>query len=270
MFPSKFEYRRVASVDEAVSILSQEEDAKILAGGHSLIPLMKLRLASPELLVDITKIENMSYIREDDGEIAIGALTRHHALETSELLAREVPVLPAVAATVGDPAVRHCGTLGGTASHGDGASDLPAALLALDATFVAKGPKGERRIAAKDFFTGFLETALAPFEVLTEIRVPKGYRSYSFQKFNRRAQDWAIVGVVAVRNGTTNIGYVNMGVTPLRATAVEQQLASGASDDDAAAAAAAGLTPPSDINGSSEYRAHLAGVLVRRALSELG
>lgn len=270
MFPSNFEYRRVASVDEAISILSQAEEAKILAGGHSLIPLMKLRLASPEILVDITRIGGLSYIREDGGEIAIGALTRHRDLETSELLAREVPVLPAVASTVGDPAVRHRGTLGGTASHGDGASDLPAALLALDATFVARGPGGERRIAAKDFFTGFLETALSPAEVLTEIRVPKGYRSYGFQKFNRRAQDWAIVGVVAVRNGTTKVGYVNMGVTPLRATAVEQRLASGASGDEAAGAAAEGLTPPSDINGSSEYRAHLAEVLVRRSLAELG
>jgi carbon-monoxide dehydrogenase medium subunit len=180
-------------------------------------------------------------------------------------------VLRAVAAQVGDNQVRHRGTVGGSVAHGDPASDLPAALLALDATFVAQGPNGSRSIPATAFFEGFLETALAPDELLTEIQVPKsGANGFAYQKFNRRAQDWAIVGAVAARvNGGTHVALVNMGGTPLRATAVETALAQGASAADAAREAAVGTEPPSDLNASPEYRAHLAQVLVRRALEAI-
>jgi carbon-monoxide dehydrogenase medium subunit len=182
-----------------------------------------------------------------------------------------VPILAHVAGLVGDPQVRHRGTLGGTVAHGDPASDLPAVVLALGGTLVATGPNGTREIPATEFFTGFLETALAPDELLTEIRVPKSPGGWSYQKFNRRAQDWAIVGVAAVkRNGSTGIALVNMGPTLVRATAVEQALAGGASFTDAAAEAPAGLDPPADLNASPEYRRHLATVLVRRALEEAG
>jgi carbon-monoxide dehydrogenase medium subunit len=228
---------------------------------------MKLRLATPAVLVDVGRVAELSYIRDAGSHLAIGALTRHYDLETSELLGQECGVLRAVAAEVGDPQVRHRGTLGGAAAHGDPASDLPAALLALDATFVARGPDGERTIAARDFFRDFLETALAPDELLTEIRVPKvGPDGFGFQKFNRRAQDWAIVGAVAVRNGATRVALVNMGTTPLRADGVEEALAAGASVADAASRAADGTEPPSDLNADPEFRAHLARVLVRRAL----
>jgi carbon-monoxide dehydrogenase medium subunit len=178
-------------------------------------------------------------------------------------------MLPYIAHQVGDPQVRHRGTLGGSLAHGDPASDLPAAILALGGTLVAQGPGGRREIAAVDFFKGFLETALAPDEMLVEIRVPKAPGAgWSFQKYNRRAQDWAIVGVAAVVNGTTGIALVNMGSTPLRATAVEAAVGGGASVVEAALLAAEGADPPSDINASSEYRRHLATVLVRRALEE--
>jgi len=268
MIPVGFEYRRVASADEAVAALGEHgDDAKLLAGGMSLIPLMKLRLASPSVLVDVGPVRDLSYIRDAGDHIAIGALTRHHDLEHSDLLAQQCGVLRAVAAEVGDPQVRHRGTLGGSAAHGDPASDLPAALLALDAVLVAHGPSGERTIDARDFFVGFLETALAPDELLTEIRVPKtGATGFNYQKFNRRAQDWAIVGALAVRNGTTRVALVNMGSTPVRASAVEEALASGASIADAAERAAEGREAPTDLNATPEFREHLARVLVRRAL----
>ena len=272
MIPAKFDYVRAGSADEAISLVGQHGDeAKFLAGGHSLLPLMKLRLAAPSVLVDIGRITDLSYIRDGGDHIAIGALTRHRDLETSDLLKQQAPILSHVAGLVGDPQVRHRGTLGGTLAHGDPASDLPAVVLALGGTLVAKGPNGERTIAATEFFTGFLETALAPDELLTEIRVPKvAGAGWSYQKFNRRAQDWAIVGVAAVRNGTTGIALVNMGSTPVRAAAVEQALSGGASAADAAAAASEGLDPPADLNASVEYRRHLATVLVRRALEEAG
>jgi len=185
------------------------------------------------------------------------------------LLKDQVPLLAYTAHQVGDPQVRHRGTLGGTLAHGDPASDLPAAVLALGGTLVAQGPNGRREIAAIDFFRGFLETALGADELLVEIRVPKvAGAGWSFQKFNRRAQDWAIVGVAAVVNGTTGIALINMGSTPIRAVAVEEALRSGASASEAATAADQGTDPPSDINASSEYRRHLATVLVRRALEE--
>jgi carbon-monoxide dehydrogenase medium subunit len=216
-------------------------------------------------------VHDLSYVRDAGDHIAIGALTRHRDVETSDVLARECGVLRAVAAQVGDNQVRHRGTIGGSVAHGDPASDLPAALLALDATFVVQGKRGTREIAASEFFRGFLETALAPDELLREIRVPKtGADGFAFEKFNRRAQDFATVGVVAARtNGATHVGLVNMGSTPLRATAVEQALAQGASAADAAAHAADGTEPGSDLNASAEYRGHLARVLVRRALEAL-
>jgi carbon-monoxide dehydrogenase medium subunit len=270
VIPAAFDYIRAGSADEAVALLVEHgDDAKLLAGGHSLLPLMKLRLATPSVLVDLGRVPDLSYIEERGNEIAIGALARHHQLETSSLLAEHVPLLACTAHQVGDPQVRHRGTLGGTLAHGDPASDLPAAVLALGGTLVAQGPDGRREISAVDFFEGFLETALAPDEMLIEIRVPKvpGAR-WSFQKFNRRAQDWAIVGVAAVLNGTPGIALVNMGSTPLRATAVEDALRSGSSATEAAALAAEGTEPPTDLNASPEYRRHLATVLVRRALEE--
>ncbi|MGH8974795.1 MAG: FAD binding domain-containing protein [Acidimicrobiia bacterium] len=272
MIPAAFDYVRATSADEAVSLLSSHgDDAKLLAGGHSLIPLMKLRLASPSVLVDVGRLTDLSYVRDSGDQVAIGALTRHRDIETSELLQSQVPILAHVAGLVGDPQVRHRGTIGGSLAHGDPASDLPAVVLALGATLVARGPSGEREIPAAGFFTGFLETALAPDELLTEIRVPKvAGAGWSYQKFNRRALDWAIVGVAAVRNGTTGVALVNMGSTPLRAGAVEQALSQGASAADAAQAAAEGTEPPTDLNASPEYRRHLAQVLVRRALEEAG
>ncbi|HKX72069.1 MAG TPA: FAD binding domain-containing protein, partial [Acidimicrobiales bacterium] len=191
MIPAEFDYRRASTVDEAVGLLTQNgDDAKLLAGGHSLLPLMKLRLAAPAMLVDIGGLDDLSYVRSDGGEVRVGALTRHHDLATSDELREQVPLLAHIAGQIGDPQVRHRGTIGGSIAHGDPASDLPAALLALRGTLVARGPGGEREIAADDFFTGFLETALAPDEVLTEIRVPAtGAAPWGFQKFARRAQD---------------------------------------------------------------------------------
>jgi aerobic carbon-monoxide dehydrogenase medium subunit len=272
VIPAKFDYQRAASADEAVSLLTEHGDeAKLLAGGHSLLPLMKLRLASPSVLIDVGRLKDLSYVKDAGDHIAVGALTRHRDLEINETLMKEVPILPHVAGLVGDPQVRHRGTIGGSVAHGDPASDLPAVVLALGGTLVAKGPKGERTIAASDFFQGFLETALQPDELLTEIRLPKvGGAGWSYQKFTRRAQDWAIVGVAAVRNGSAGIALVNMASTPVRASAVEQALAGGANASDASQSADAGLDPPSDLNASPEYRRHLAKVLVRRALEEAG
>jgi carbon-monoxide dehydrogenase medium subunit len=272
MIPALFDYVRADSADHAIKLLTEYgDDAKLLAGGHSLLPLMKLRLATPSVLVDVGRLRDLSYIREAGDDIAIGALTRHLDLENSDLLGAQAPLLRHAAGQVGDPQVRHRGTIGGSIAHGDPASDLPAVLLALRATLVAQGPSGTREIAVDDFFTGFLETALQPDELLTEIRVPKvPGAGWSFQKFNRRAQDWAIVGVACVRNGTTGIGLVNVGSTPLRASAAEAAITSGASAVDAANVADEGTDPPSDLNATPEYRRHLMKVLVRRALEEAG
>ena len=275
MIPAPFDYQRASSVDEALAALAQHgEDAKLLAGGHSLLPLMKLRLAMPAVRVDIGRIPDLSYVRGEGGEVRIGALTRHHDLATSDLAREQVPLLAQVAGQIGDPQVRHRGTVGGSVAHGDPASDLPAALLALRGTLVARGPGGERTIPADDFFTGFLETALAPDEVLTEIRVPAvpGV-GWAFEKFQRRAQDWAIVGVAAVLadgSGGPGVGLVNMGSLPLRAAGVEDALRSGSAAAEAAARAAEGTEPPEDLNASPEYRRHLVEVLTRRALETAG
>jgi len=269
VIPAAFEYVRADSADHAVALVAEHgDDAKLIAGGMSLLPLMKLRLATPAVLIDVGRLTDLSYVADAGDHVAIGALTRHRDLEVSELLAAECGLLEAVAAQVGDPQVRHRGTLGGSAAHGDPAADLPAALVALDATFVARGPGGERTISASEMFRGFLETALDPDEMLTEIRVPKaGSSGFSFQKFNRRAQDYAIVGAVAARvEGATNVALVNMGGTPVRAVAVEEALAGGAPIADAARLAADGTDPPADADASVEFREHLARVLVRRAL----
>jgi len=271
VIPATFDYQRANTLDEALSILARHgEDAKLLAGGHSLLPLMRLRLATPGMLVDIGRLSELSYVQDKGKEVAIGALTRHRDLQTSEVLLDQVPVLAHVAGQVGDPQVRHRGTIGGSLAHGDPASDLPAAILALDGTLCARGPSGERTIPATEFFTGFLETALRPDEVLTEIRVPKSPGKFSFKKFNRRAQDWAIVGVVALSDSPARVALVNMASTPVRASATEAALAAGASANEAAQRASEGLEPPSDTNATTEFRRHLATVLVRRALEEVG
>jgi len=273
VIPASFDYVRADSVDAALAALTEHGDeAKLLAGGHSLLPLMKLRLAAPSVLVDVGRLDDLRYINDAGDHIAIGALTRHRDLEINTMLAADAPLLAHAAGHVGDPQVRHRGTLGGSLAHADPASDLPAVILAMGGTLVATGPNGSREIAASDFFTGFLESALAPDELLTEIRIPKlDTQGWSFQKFNRRAQDWAIVGVATVRaNGSTGVALVNMGSTPLLASAVMDAVKSGATAADAAAFANEGTEAQSDINASSEYREHLARVLVRRSLEESG
>ena len=271
MIPAQFDYVRAESAEEAISLIGQHGDeAKFIAGGHSLLPLMKLRLAQPTVLVDIGRLSDLSYIREDGDMIAIGAMTRHMDVENSPVLKEHAPLLAHAASHVGDPQVRHRGTIGGSIAHSDSASDLPATTLAMGATYVAQGPNGTREIAASDFFQGFLTTSLAADELLTEVRVPKmGGAGWSFQKFNRRAQDWAIVGVAAWRNGTeSGVGLVNMGSVPILATGVSAAISSGASVEDAAAEAATGTDPTADLSASIEYRQHLARILTKRALTE--
>lgn len=273
MIPAAFDYRRAGSAAEAIALLGEYgDDAKLLAGGHSLLPLMKYRLASPAMLVDIGRLADLSYIRDDGDVVRIGALTRHRDVEVSGLLKAQVGLLCEVAGHVGDPQVRHRGTIGGSLAHGDPASDLPSAILALKATLVITGANGTREVAADDFFTGFLETAVGPDELLTEIVVAKmPNATFGFEKFNRRAQDWAIVGCsVVVNNGSCGVGLVNMDSRPVRAAGVETAVAGGASATDAAGFAADGCEPPTDLNASVEYRQHLARVLVRRALETAG
>jgi carbon-monoxide dehydrogenase medium subunit len=269
VIPAELEYHRAGSVEEAIELLGRDEDAKLLAGGHSLVPALKLRIARPTALVDIGRLEELRYVREDGDRIAIGALTRHAALADDALLRGSCAVLAQAAAEVGDPQVRHRGTIGGSVSHADPASDLPTVLLTLDAELVARGPAGERTIAAAEFFTGPFENALAHDEVLVEVRVPKVEQGV-YLKHSRRAQDWATVAVAAARvGGRVQVGLASMGPTPLRARAVEDAVAGGASAEEAAARAAEGADPPSDVSGSAEYRSHLARVLVRRALEQL-
>ena len=269
MIPAPFEYERASSVDEAIGLLSDDPEAKLLAGGHSLLPLMRLRLARPSKLVDIGRVRDLSYVREEGDVVAIGALTRWHDLATSEVLQRACPIVAHTAAGIGDPQVRHMGTIGGSAAHADPASDIPAVLVALGAELVARGPGGERTIPAAGFFQGLFTSALAPDEVLTEVRVPRtAGRGWSYLKFHRRAQDWAIVGVAALAGdgGPPAVALTNMGDRPIRAAGVEEALAGGASPAEAAERAAEGTNPPSDTFGSAEYRRELAKVLVRRAL----
>ena len=273
MIPPAFTYVRATSVDEALALAAEHgEDAKYLAGGQSLLPLMKLRFAAPTVLIDLGRVTELAYVRDEGTYVAVGALTRHHDVANSELLLTDIPLLAHTAEAVGDPQIRHRGTIGGSVAHADAAADLPAALLALDATFVVRGESGARSVPAAEFFKGIFETALAPGELLTEIQVPKpaSPAAWSFQKFNKRAIDFAIVGVAVQGAGpqATAVALINMGSTPLRAAAVESALASGASAADAAALAAEGTNAGSDIHASKAYREHLARVLVRRALEE--
>lgn len=278
MIPAQFDYVRAGSVDEAVAALSESDSAKVLAGGQSLLPLLRLRLASPDVVIDLGRAVGMWGIHEESDALAIGAMTTHYQVVTSGLVQRHCGLLAEAASTVGDPQVRHRGTLGGALAHADPAGDLPAVALACDATMVVAGPGGRRAIPASEFFVDYLQTALAPDELLTEIRIAKfgdkwGYR---YEKFNRVAQAWAIVGVAAlVRRADgpiaeARLGMTNMGTTPVRATAAEAALVGTTATEnavaDAAAPAAEGTNPPSDLNGRSDYRQHLARVLTRRAV----
>lgn len=272
MIPAPFEYRRVDTVDEAIQALSDGPDAKLLAGGHSLLPLMKLRLARPSLLVDISRLQDLKYVKEDGDRVAIGALTRHHDVANSEVLQELCPIVSYAAGEIGDPQVRHVGTIGGSVAHADPASDMPSVLLALDAEMVIRGAGGaSRTVPASGFFKGLFEPDLASDEVLTEIRVPKTVgRGWSYLKFHRRAQDWALVGVAALaQNGAgPSVALTNMADRPVRAAGVEEALAGGADPAAASERAAEGTSPPTDAFASAEYRGELVKVLVRRAIEE--
>ena len=277
MIPAAFDHDVAESLDHAVELLGKGGgDAKLLAGGHSLIPALKLRIARPSMLVDIGRLSDLAYVKDAGTHIAIGALTRHAAAAADPLLQEHCPIVSFTAGQIGDPQVRHRGTLGGSLSHGDPASDMPAVMLALGAELDVHGSGGTRTIAATEFFTGVFETALTPDEVLVEVRVPKlgASTGWAYLKANRRAQDWATVGVAALvhrddgKVAGASIGLVNMGGTPLRARATEDALAGGASVADAAALVGQGTDPPADQAGSAEYRAHLAQVLARRALEQ--
>jgi aerobic carbon-monoxide dehydrogenase medium subunit len=267
MIPGSFEYVRPTSVEEAVAALVEHgDDAKVLAGGHSLLPLMKLRLAMPAVLIDISRIPGLSYVRVDGDEVAIGAGTRHHELEKDEVAQAEAPLLPYVASQVGDPQVRHRGTIGGTVAHSDPASDLPTALLALGGTVVVQGPNARRDIPITEFWLGFFETALAEDELIVEIRVPRtGSAGWAYEKFTRRANDWPIVAAAAVDG---RVALANMAGSVVRATATEEALARGASIEEAAALADQGTSPGADMHADQEYRRHLARLLTRRALEK--
>jgi carbon-monoxide dehydrogenase medium subunit len=265
MIPAQFDYVAAESTAHALSLLAEHgEDAKLLAGGHSLLPMMKLRLAQPEVLIDVGGLTELAGVRMDGDELVIGATTRHADLAASELVRAEAPLLAYAASQVGDPQIRHRGTIGGSLSHADPAADLPMALVALGGSVELQGPGGSRTVSADDFFQGFFETTLQPEELLTTVRVPRRPGvPWGYQKFVRRANDWAIVGVAAVDG---RIALANMGSKPLRATAAEEALASGASAAEAAQHAADGTSPGEDMHADREYRRHLARVLTRRAL----
>src|SRR5580693_2874822 len=265
MIPAQFEYIAAGSAEHAISLLSEHgDDAKLLAGGHSLLPMMKLRLATPELLIDIGGLSDLAGVSTDGDDLVIGATTRHADLAASELARAEAPLLAYAAAQVGDPQIRHRGTLGGSLSHADPAADLPMALVALGGSVELRGPEGTRTVSADDFFTGYFETALEPGELLTAVRVPAAPgQPWGYQKFTRRANDWAIVGAAAAGG---RIALANMGPVPVRALAAERALAAGASAAEAAALAAEGTSPGEDIHADRAYREHLARVLTRRAL----
>lgn len=277
MIPSSFDYEVAESVDHALELLRTKEDPKLIAGGHSLLPLMKLRLARPATLIDIGRLGGLSGVRDAGDHLAIGGLTRHHDLNTDALARQHCPLISYAAGLVGDPQVRHRGTIGGSLAHGDPASDLPTICLVLDAVIVARGPNGERTIDASAFFNGFFDTALAEDEIITEVRVPKtGGAGWSYLKFRQRALDWATVGVAAVvgaSNGSiqgAKVAFTNMGQTPLRAAAVEAALAGAPRDavGQAAQKADEGTDPPSDTWATADFRRHLARVLTGRAVEE--
>ncbi len=269
MIPAPFEYYRPRTLGEAVRLLS--DDAKVLAGGHSLIPTMKLRLAQPKRLVDIAGIADLNYIREKDGQIAIGAMTTHYDIESSKLLAGHCPLLTEVAPQIGDAQVRNKGTLGGSLVHADPAADWPAAILALDAELEIAGPNGRRTVRAGDFFVDMLQTAVQPNEILVEIRVPVTGQSVAYVKFAQKASGFAIAGVAVVideKNKDVRVGITGVAPKPYRAKTVEQALRAGANFAAAAQKVADGVEPLSDIHASAEFRAHLARVNTRRALEQ--
>jgi carbon-monoxide dehydrogenase medium subunit len=279
MIPAKFDYVKPASLDEAVSALADGGDAKVIAGGQSLLPLLRLRLAYPGVLVDVGGLDELRGVRDEGESLWIGALTTHYELTRDRLIAEHCGLLAQAAGTVADPAVRHRGTIGGNLSHADAAGDLPAVMLALDATMVAHGPGGDRDIAAADFFVDYLTSALDDSDILTGVRVPKRGPGWGFryEKFQATAQSWAIVGVAAMvrrSNGQVaeaRVGLTNMGSVPVRARAVEEAAAGAAADRDAlrqaARHAADGTSPPADLNARPDYREHLARVLTGRALA---
>ena len=279
MIPAAFDYLAPTSVDDVVAALAEHgEDAKVLAGGHSLLPLMKLRFAVPSVVVDIGRVDELRGVTDGGDHLVIGAGTTHHEVVHHPLVRQHCGLLAEATSMVGDAQVRHRGTIGGATAHGDSAGDLPAVVSALQATFVAQGPGGRREIAAADFFQGYLETALAPDEVLVEVRIPKHDDwGFAYEKFNRVAQAWAVVGVAAMvrrENGSVaeaRIGLTNMGTVPVRATAAEEALAGADRTDDAIRAAcqhaADGTSPPADLSAQPDYRQHLARVLSARAVA---
>ena len=276
MIPVKFDYEVAESAEHAIALLGEREDAKLLAGGHSLLPAMKLRLARPAVLVDVGRLRELSYVRDAGEHVAIGALTRHQDVRESTLLQRDCPILSHTAKLMGDPQVRHRGTIGGSLAYGDPASDPPTVMLAIGAQMVVRGSDAQRVVPAAEFFSGAFRTALGPAEMLTEVRVPKlgSSTGWSYLKMKRRAQDWATVAVAAVlerSNGSiarASIGLTNMGPTPLRAAAAEQAIADGVPLAEAARLIADGTDPPTDHAASSDFRRHLAEVLGKRALRE--
>jgi aerobic carbon-monoxide dehydrogenase medium subunit len=279
MIPAPFEYARPTTIDEALqAVAAGGEDVKILAGGQSLIPVMRLRLAAPETVVDLGGIAELRGVREEGDAIVIGAMTTHSDVLSDPLIAQHAPLIAQATETVADRQVRHRGTFGGALAHADPAGDLPAVALALDAEFVIVGPGGRRTVPASEFFVDYLTTVLEEGELLVEVRIPKlgGSWGMHYEKFNRVAQAWSIVAVAAAvrrENGhiaEARIGLTNMGPTPLRAGAAEAALAGADATDEAIAAAAAhaaeGTSPSSDLNGQADYRQHLAQVLTRRAV----
>jgi aerobic carbon-monoxide dehydrogenase medium subunit len=278
MIPAAFDYKAPTSLEEALQLLAQGgDDAKIIAGGQSLLPVMKLRLAAPELVIDLAKIDSLKGVRDDGDAIVIGAMTPHFEVVRDPLVAEHASLIARCVETVADPQVRHRGTIGGACAHADPASDVPAPMVALDAELLVAGRGGQRRVAAADFFQDLFTTALSDDEILVEVRVPKytGWGS-AYEKFVRVSQQWAIVGVAATvrtEGGTiaeARLGLTNMGSTPVRARAAEQALAGVAVESDSVAGALAGIAdgtaPPTDLNGDPEYRRHLALILGRRAV----
>jgi aerobic carbon-monoxide dehydrogenase medium subunit len=268
VIPAAFEYARATSVEEASKLLKKYgEDAKVLAGGHSLIPLMRLRLAQPKALVDINGIKELDHIKVDGSKVRIGALTRHVTIQNSAVIKEKLPILAAVAGEVGDNQVRNMGTMGGVIAHADSAGDYPTIALMLDAEIVTN----KRTIAAKDFFKDLFTTPLASDEIVTEVVFPVAAGPHKYIKFRRRLFDWAIVGAGAQKmNGGWRIGLTNVGPTPVRAKAVEDALAKGAKPEEAAQHASDGLNPSGDLRASSEYKKHLARVLTKRAIEQAG
>ena len=266
MIPAAFEYARASSVDEASKLLNNYgEDAKVLAGGHSLIPLMRLRLAQPKALVDINGIKELDYIKADGAKLRVGALTRHVTIQHSAVVREKLPILADIAGEVGDNQVRNMGTMGGVIAHADSAGDYPTIALMLDADIVTN----KRTIAAKDFFQDIFTTPLGPDEIVTEVVFPVANGPHKYIKFRRRLFDWAIVGAAAQKvNGGWRIGLTNVASTPVRAKAVEDALQKGAKPEEAAEHASDGLEPSGDLRASPEYKKHLARVLTKRAIQQ--